>query len=252
MARGERKNVDYFPFLCKEGKAMFYIENKYGNDGYATWWKILRAIALADDHYLDLTEEATLMFLAGKCRISEDVLIKIITDLCKLGEFHKQFWEEKKVVWCDKFIENIQDAYKRRNSKCITLIELMLRFNLKCSTEIKKQPEKEYKNTHIILDNIILDNIRGYYFKIQEKIIEQKVSEFLLKNCLIFLDAFDMQNPFPARAEIFIKLDSEYAQHKFDDENHIKNSYKSMKQNWNKKSIEVKEPLTKKTFHEKL
>ena len=42
MARPERNNVDYFPFLCKEGKAMFYIEQKYGNDGYATWIKLLR------------------------------------------------------------------------------------------------------------------------------------------------------------------------------------------------------------------
>ena len=33
MARPERNNVDYFPFLCKEGKAMYYIEKKYKNKG---------------------------------------------------------------------------------------------------------------------------------------------------------------------------------------------------------------------------
>lgn len=33
MARPQRNNVDYFPFFCKEGKSMFYIEQKYGNDG---------------------------------------------------------------------------------------------------------------------------------------------------------------------------------------------------------------------------
>ena len=40
MARPTRNDVDYFPFMCKEGKGMYVIEEKYGNDGFATWIKI--------------------------------------------------------------------------------------------------------------------------------------------------------------------------------------------------------------------
>ena len=57
MARQEQNNVEYFSFLCKEGKAMFYIEHKYGNDGYATWIRILRKLGVTYYHYLKLSEE---------------------------------------------------------------------------------------------------------------------------------------------------------------------------------------------------
>jgi len=61
MARPERRNVDYFPHPVKHGKKMFFIENKYGNDGYSSWFKILEQLGDADDHYLDLEDQSQLM-----------------------------------------------------------------------------------------------------------------------------------------------------------------------------------------------
>lgn len=121
MARHEQNNVDYFPFLCKEGKAMFYIENKYGNDGYATWVKLLRQLAVTNYHYLNLSQYSELMFLSSKCKISEDKLKEIISDLCNIGEFNKELWEQNKIVFSEKFIENIKDAYVRRKNDCINM-----------------------------------------------------------------------------------------------------------------------------------
>lgn len=124
MARPSRNNVDYFPFLCKEGKAMFYIETTYGNDGYATWVKLLRELAVANNHYLNLGDKVNLMFLASKCRITQETLLKILNDLSDLGEIDKELWEEAKVVWSQKFIDHIQDAYSKRSNKCIDLDSL--------------------------------------------------------------------------------------------------------------------------------
>jgi len=124
MARPARNNVDYFPFYCKEGRAMFYIEEKYGNDGYASWMKILRQLAVTNFHYLNLSDDIDSMYLAAKCKISEEVLNNIITDLSKLGEFNLKLWSENKVVYNEKFIESISDAYSKRNNKLHTLIGL--------------------------------------------------------------------------------------------------------------------------------
>lgn len=119
MSRPQRNNVDYFPFLCKEGKAMFYIENKYGNDGYAAWVKILRQLAVTNYHYLNLSDRVELMFLASKCRVTEPVLESIINDLCELGELDRGLWKENRIIWCDKFVENIKEAYNKRSNSCI-------------------------------------------------------------------------------------------------------------------------------------
>lgn len=145
MARPERNNVDYFPFLCKEGKAMFYIEQKYGNDGYAVWVKILRQLAVTNFHYLNLSDQAEFMFLSSKCRVSELMLENIINDLCKLGEFHAELWTDYRIIFNEKFVSSIGDAYAKRNSKCITLPGL---FSLLLDLGIRKLPltDEKYDN----------------------------------------------------------------------------------------------------------
>ncbi len=100
---------------------MYYIEEKYGNDGYATWLKILRQLAITEYHYLNLSLEADMMFLSAKCKLTNEKLIAIIEDLCALGEINKDLWKKYKIVFNEKFVENIADAYKRRSNKCIDL-----------------------------------------------------------------------------------------------------------------------------------
>ncbi len=113
MARPTRNDVDYFPFMCKEGKGMFVIEEKYGNDGFATWIKILRSLATTNFHYLNLSDPSEKMFLSAKCKISQSVLESIIDDLINLGEFDKELWDEFSILYSEKFIESIEDAYKK-------------------------------------------------------------------------------------------------------------------------------------------
>ena len=68
MARPEKNTVEYFPFICDEGNKMFYIEETYGNDGFATFVKLLRELAKTNYHYLDLSKPTTQMFLSAKCK----------------------------------------------------------------------------------------------------------------------------------------------------------------------------------------
>ena len=142
MARPERNNVDYFPFICKEGKVMFFIEEKYGNNGFATWVKILRQLAVTNYHYLNLKEKIELMFLSSKCKVDEITLVSIINDLCEMGEFHKELWFENRIIFSEKFVDHIEDAYFKRNNKCINLLSL---FHLLNSLGIRKPSNKDLK-----------------------------------------------------------------------------------------------------------
>lgn len=115
MARPEKNDVDYFPFYCKEGASTNYIDEMYGNNGFAVWVKLLRLMAKTDFHYLDLSKEKNLMNACGKCKVTEELLLAIINDLVKLEEFDKELYEHK-IVYSEKFIESISDAYKKRNN----------------------------------------------------------------------------------------------------------------------------------------
>lgn len=125
MARPTRNDVDYFPFMCKEGKGMFVIEEKYGNDGFATWIKILRSLATTNFHYLNLSDPSEKMFLSAKCKISQSVLESIVDDLINLGEFDKELWRDFSILYSEKFIESIEDAYKKRNNSPLTKNQLL-------------------------------------------------------------------------------------------------------------------------------
>lgn len=191
MARPERNNIDYFPYLCKEGKAMFYIEQKYGNDGFATWVKILRQLAVTNYHYLNLNDRIEFMFLSSKCKVSELILNEIISDLCDLGEFNKTLWVENKILFNEKFIESIQDAYIKRNNKCITLNGLFLLLISLGVRKLSKIVLEVPVNTQSIVEETIVKEkkvnnipVENEFLNYCKEVLKEKYSglEFSLKS----------------------------------------------------------------------
>lgn len=191
MARPQSNTVSYFPHKIGDGKKIFAIEAKYGNDGYATWFKILEKLATTENHYLNLNDEIEVMYLSAKCKVSEELLFSIINDLTRLGCFDKMLWENR-YLWSQPFIDSIQDAYSRRNSKCMTYDNLCKHLFGLCSTEtqlllknndnntqskVKKRKVKENVSTNVKTLDIDFDkfitNFNSYTkrnFKVTEKV----------------------------------------------------------------------------------
>ena len=157
MARPQRNTIDYFPHYISDGKKMFFIEQKYGNDGYATWFKLLEMLGATEYHFLNLNNESDLMYVSAKCRVKEEVLISIIADLCKLGELNLSAWNNK-IIWSDKFIESIRDAYSRRNNKCMTFDGLCSHLIGLGITLTELTTIKSDGNTQSIVKDTIADN----------------------------------------------------------------------------------------------
>lgn len=131
MARKSKNTVDYFPHDCTHGRKMYIVESQFGNDGYAVWFKLLEQLGLAEDHYLDLRDYSQMMFLSSYCKVDEDTFKSILDLLCKIGAINKFLWE-KDIIFSDKFIDSVQEAYKRRNNECITFSDLCKHLGFKC------------------------------------------------------------------------------------------------------------------------
>lgn len=142
MARPQRNTVEYFPHPVTHGKKMSYLEKKYKNDGYATWFKILEELGNTDFHYLDLSDDVQLMFLSDRCLVTETMLIDIINDLIRLKEFDKELWNSSKILFNEKFTESIKDAYKKRSNECISKKSLRILLD---SLGILKLPKSNRK-----------------------------------------------------------------------------------------------------------
>lgn len=147
MARPQRNNVDYFPFYCDEGNKMFYIEETYGNDGFAVFIKLLRELAKTDYHYLDLSKNTTSMFLSAKCKVDVNKLESIINDLAELGKFDSELWIENRIIWCDDFVNSVKDAYSKRSNSCIDKNSLITILQSKGILKQVKLPRKPLKSS---------------------------------------------------------------------------------------------------------
>jgi len=128
MARAPRNNVDYYPHPVRHGKKMNYIIGRYGHAGYVVWMMILEHLGRADFHFLDIQDEVQVMYLAGELKVTQELLIEIVEILVKFNEFDQELWENQ-ILYNQKFVDSIFDAYKKRNNECInreSLIEMLV------------------------------------------------------------------------------------------------------------------------------
>lgn len=113
MARPKKQTVDYFPHYCSHGKTMFILEQKYGNDGYAFWFKLLEILGSTEGHYIRLENVPDWEFLQAKTHLDGDKCKEILDLLSQLGAIDEELWEQK-IVWSDNFLKHIADVYKNR------------------------------------------------------------------------------------------------------------------------------------------
>lgn len=115
MARPHKQTVDYFPHdtdAC-EGKTLTIIQSKYGNDGYAFWFKLLQLLGKAPGHYYDFNNPADWEFLLAKTHQKDTEKVKgILKTLVMLGAIDDELYSYG-VIWCQKFVDRIADAYNR-------------------------------------------------------------------------------------------------------------------------------------------
>lgn len=114
MARPKKATVEYFPHFCNNGKTMFTIDGKYGNEGYAFWFKLLEILGVSEHHFIDCNDSETWEFLLAKTRFNEVNAIDILELLSRLNAINKDMWKYK-IIRSENFILNLQTVYSRRD-----------------------------------------------------------------------------------------------------------------------------------------
>lgn len=110
MTRPRKNTVDYFPHSTTHGKTMFIIEQRYGNDGYAFWFKLLEELGKTEGHFLDLNEDASMEYLRSIIRREDSFVTEILDLLAKLNAIDAELWSSK-IVWCQNFVDGVSNVY---------------------------------------------------------------------------------------------------------------------------------------------
>lgn len=184
MARPKKQTVDYFPHIANSGKTIFILENQFGNDGYAFWFKTLELLATTDGHVIDTGNPSEWEFLIAKTRVSEDTAREILNLLGKLEAIDNELLQVG-ILWCQNLVDNVSDVYKKR------------KVNLPVRPEPNSFGQHKHEQSGVSDDGnpsttIVSDNINP-----QSKVKETKVKETKVK------ESSNAENKPPAAANIF-------------------------------------------------
>jgi len=118
MARGrpKKQTVDYFPHYAgaSDGKTLFILQSRFGNDGYAFWFKLLEILASSEGHFFDYRKSPDWQFLLAKTGISDsNKATEILRTLADLNAIDPELHEQN-IAWSQNFVDNLVDLYKRR------------------------------------------------------------------------------------------------------------------------------------------
>ena len=116
MARPKRQTVDFFLHYCKGGKTLYILEGKYGNDGYAFWFKLLELLGESEGHFYSCVNTTDWEFLLAKTRVREDVANGIIDTLIDLGKIDEDLWRAGRILWVENLVKYLAEVYKRRRA----------------------------------------------------------------------------------------------------------------------------------------
>lgn len=114
MGRHPKATVDYFPHYVHHGKTIYIIQNLYGNDGYAFFYKLLEVLGDAEGHYYDCRDETSKEFLASQTNVPWISGVGILDKLSKMGIIDTELWEAG-IIWMQSFVDSIKDAYRKRS-----------------------------------------------------------------------------------------------------------------------------------------
>lgn len=146
---------------------MFILESKFGNDGYAFWFKLLELLATTDGHLYDCRNSSHWQFLLAKTQQDDISARSILNLLADLGAIDNELWE-KEVIWCQNFVDNISDVYKNRKATAPT------RPNLNSFYEKKPTSQVVSTDRNPTEDNIEVVSTGG---NTQSKVKETKVNK---------------------------------------------------------------------------
>jgi hypothetical protein len=114
MGRPVDDGLDWFQHQTRHGKTIYILEQRYGNDGYAAWFKILEILATTQGHAYNVSADCNWEYLVATLRAEPERAKAIIDLLARLDAIDNELWIEHQVIWCQKLVDNFRETYRKR------------------------------------------------------------------------------------------------------------------------------------------
>jgi hypothetical protein len=113
MTKPVGQKVEFFRHMVKHNRTIPILENLYGNDGYAVWFKTLEILGNNDGHYFDCSASIDWHWLAGDMCVDIELLESIYDTLAEIKAISAKHWKHR-IIWSDNFVAQFEGLYSRR------------------------------------------------------------------------------------------------------------------------------------------
>lgn len=115
MPRRAKQTADYFPHDAGgASKTIYMLESRYGNDGYAFWYRLMELLSRSEGHLYRAAGDSDWEYFLAVMKVEETVAAAILVKLAQTGAIDKALWEEERIIWCQALVDNLAPLYAKR------------------------------------------------------------------------------------------------------------------------------------------
>ena len=178
MARPAKRNCDYFPHFVTDSRDLYFIETRYGIEGYYFYYRLREFLCQCDDIIYKIEYDADLEYLYRYFALDKPKVQEMLDACADNGIIDHNLWYNVQIIWQDDLAAILKDAWKGRKTappeKPIVAIENKLRV----SNPIN--PVSSYINP---VSDPINTQIKGNETKVDTKKTKQKkINEIRLED----------------------------------------------------------------------
>jgi hypothetical protein len=116
MPRPQKQHtVAYFPHYVHTPHAVTILETRFGNDGWAFWYKLQEMLCDNAGQSIDLNRRSYWDFLVDRMKSSEDMVRSMFDTLAELDVIDQLLYRDG-VVWMQCLVDDLSELYKKRVS----------------------------------------------------------------------------------------------------------------------------------------
>ena len=145
--RPRKYDAEYFPHFCNHNRTLEIIVDKYGNEGYAFFYRLQELLGRTPSQGYDAYSDLKYEYLLSKTGVDHEKADEIIALLCEFGELDGNLWRKKKVIWWYAFVKSLKELYKKRKNQLPEKDDFMLA--LSREERFRGTEEEEFQGTEI-------------------------------------------------------------------------------------------------------
>jgi len=115
MARPKKNTVEYFPHDVHMGKTLRLLTRKFGNDGYAFFFRLRELLGMTPNHNYSIKKQIDWLDFIDQMGLDENKANDIIEFAVEIGELDQESWKNKR-LWSQNFVDELVVVYEKRTS----------------------------------------------------------------------------------------------------------------------------------------